>query len=502
MEIDMKKVVIIGGGVAGLTAGIYLQKAGFTTEIYEKHQVAGGQCTGWKREGYFIDNCVHWLTGSAKGSALHDLWKETGVLGNGVELYEKKKFYTSELNGESITFWRDKERTRREMLALSPEDEKEINEFIAGVTLAESMTVPLEKPFDFMNIRDYIKLGLSMADMGKVMKAYGGIAVTQLAERFRHPLLRQALVDYMPPGYQAYALVVSYGTVTAGNGDIPKGGSLAMAMRMVHRYEALGGMLHTNTPVKNIIISGKRAQGVVLCDHTKIGADYVICACDTSHTFGTLLPRRYMPGQLKKLYERRDVYPVHSGFQVAFGVEEAFDEAQETTVLSCRPCTVGTRRIERISINNYAYESEFSPDGNTILQTNVVQTEEDYRYWERLYQDRETYDRQKKVLAEELKERIEERYPALKGKMKVLDVWTPATYHRYTNAYHGAYMAFCATGKAKNKTISGRLKGLTNVFLASQWQMGQGGLPTAAAMGKFASMYVIDHFQIGTGRNK
>ena len=121
---------------------------------------------------------------------------------------------------------------------------------------------------------------------------------------------------------------------------------------------------------------------------------------------------------------------------------------------------------------------------------------------ERIYQDREAYDRQKKVLAEELKERIEERYPALKGKMKVLDVWTPATYHRYTNAYHGAYMAFCATGKAKNKTISGRLKGLTNVFLASQWQMGQGGLPTAAAMGKFASMYVIDHFQIGTGRNK
>jgi phytoene dehydrogenase-like protein len=55
----MKKAVIIGGGISGMTAGILLQKAGFETEIYEKNSVPGGQCTGWKREGYTIDNCVH-----------------------------------------------------------------------------------------------------------------------------------------------------------------------------------------------------------------------------------------------------------------------------------------------------------------------------------------------------------------------------------------------------------------------------------------------------------
>ena len=32
----MKKIVIIGGGIAGMTAGVLLQKEGFTTEIYEK----------------------------------------------------------------------------------------------------------------------------------------------------------------------------------------------------------------------------------------------------------------------------------------------------------------------------------------------------------------------------------------------------------------------------------------------------------------------------------
>ena len=37
----MKKAVIVGGGIAGMTAGIYLQKAGIQTEIFEKNPVLG-----------------------------------------------------------------------------------------------------------------------------------------------------------------------------------------------------------------------------------------------------------------------------------------------------------------------------------------------------------------------------------------------------------------------------------------------------------------------------
>ena len=67
----MKKVIIIGGGISGLTAGILLQKKGFKTVIYEKNNVIGGLCSGWKKDGYFIDNCIHWLTGTNKNSSLY-----------------------------------------------------------------------------------------------------------------------------------------------------------------------------------------------------------------------------------------------------------------------------------------------------------------------------------------------------------------------------------------------------------------------------------------------
>ena len=487
----MKKIVIIGGGIAGMTAGVLLQKEGFNTEIYEKNALPGGQCTGWKREGYFIDNCIHWLTGTRSGSALHELWKEIGALGDDVELYKKEMFFSSKLNGQTLTFWRDKERTRKEMLELSPEDEKEINKLIDYVSMAETMTVPVEKPFDAMNFIDYMKLGMSMKAMGKVMKEYGNMDIHELAMRFKHPLIQRAIVDYMPSGYQAYAFLVSYGTVTGGNGDIPKGGSLQMSLRIAEKYKEHGGVIHTNANVDKIVLEGKKAAGILLDNGTRVEADYVVCACDTDYTFHQLLPETYMPQTLKKMYMERKKYPVSSGFQIAYAVDGVFAELTGTRVFSCDEISVGSHTVQSMSVQSYDYEPKFAPAGKMILQTNFSQTEDDYKYWEALYQNKSEYEKRKLEIAGQAVQRLVSQYPFLEGKIRVIDVWSPMTYTRYCNSYKGAYMSFTMTKQAKSITVPGVIKGIENVFLASQWQMGPGGLPTAAAMGKFAAWRII-----------
>ena len=50
-----KKIAIIGGGVAGLSAGIYAERLGYDTTIYEKNSVLGG-VTDYK-------SCQHMLEG-------------------------------------------------------------------------------------------------------------------------------------------------------------------------------------------------------------------------------------------------------------------------------------------------------------------------------------------------------------------------------------------------------------------------------------------------------
>ena len=67
----MKRILIIGGGISGLTAGIFAQKLGFESIIFEKHSILGGKCTGWDRGHYHIDGCIHWLTGTKDGDKVN-----------------------------------------------------------------------------------------------------------------------------------------------------------------------------------------------------------------------------------------------------------------------------------------------------------------------------------------------------------------------------------------------------------------------------------------------
>ena len=228
-----------------------------------------------------------------------------------------------------------------------------------------------------------------------------------------------------------------------------------------------------------------------MADGTRVEADYVVCACDTDYTFRALLPAGCMPKALKKQYEERDKYPVGSGFQIAYAVDGIFPEITDTRIFPCEEILVGKQTVQRMSIQSYYYEPAFAPEGKMVLQSNFAQNEEDYSYWESLYSDRTAYEQKKKEIAGQALERVVAEYPALAGKIRVLDVWTPMTYTRYCNSYKGAYMSFVTTKQAKSITVPGTIKGLKNVLLASQWLMGPGGLPTAAAMGKYAAWRII-----------
>ena len=114
-----EKVVIIGGGISGLSAGVYALMAGFEVEIYEKNAIPGGECIGWNRKGYHIDNCIHWLTGTRKDTEMYDVWKKTGALSDDTEYAKINEFYTSTFNGQSATLWNDLKRTERAYISCS-----------------------------------------------------------------------------------------------------------------------------------------------------------------------------------------------------------------------------------------------------------------------------------------------------------------------------------------------------------------------------------------------
>ena len=52
-------LLIIGGGIAGLSAGCYGRMNGYRTRIFEMHSLTGGLCTAWSRRGFLVDGCLH-----------------------------------------------------------------------------------------------------------------------------------------------------------------------------------------------------------------------------------------------------------------------------------------------------------------------------------------------------------------------------------------------------------------------------------------------------------
>ena len=51
----MKKIIVIGAGVAGLSAAVRLQKLGYEVDLYEKEEKIGGKMNQIKKDGFSFD---------------------------------------------------------------------------------------------------------------------------------------------------------------------------------------------------------------------------------------------------------------------------------------------------------------------------------------------------------------------------------------------------------------------------------------------------------------
>lgn len=481
-----KKILIVGGGLAGLSAGIYAQKCGFESEIYEKHSLPGGQCTGWYREGCFIDGCLDWLTGSSPNCDFYQIWKQLGALGDDIKVLQMPHFGVFCYDGVAVTLWQNLERTRQELLQLSPEDTALINRFIDDCLSVQTMQQPCHMPMDMLPLQELMKLGKSMAGAGSVMKAAGRFTCREYAQQYRNPVLRRVFSDCMPEGYSFYSFIFSYGIFCSGNGGLPEGGSLAFSRRIAQRYQQMGGVLHTGAGVTEICISGKRADGLRLENGSVVTGDYVICACDVHHVFATLLHGKYRDAEFERRFAAPDIYSLPTCAMAAFKIDADISELPHKIYFGTEPLTIGKTTFTALGMKHFCYEPSFAPAGCSVALVTMCQRDADYAAWEALAQDEGAYRAEKQRIAREVIRRITAQFPQLSGKISCIDVASPLTYTRYTNAYHGAWMSFMMTPKAKMMMHKGLIKGLDNVLLAGMWLQPPGGTPVAAVTGKFA----------------
>ncbi len=476
-------VVIIGGGIAGLSAGIFARANGFETTILEKHRVLGGECTGWDRKGYHIDGCIHWLVGTKEGTPMNDLWKSVGAL-DGVEIYHPDTFLTFEHESGTVPIYRDLDRLRESWLELSPSDADGIEDFCATIEKLGAYEMEAAKPMDMMSLLEKIRYMASMKEAGSVLKRYGKVGLAEYAERFRHPAIREMFATFAPGDYAVAFLFFGFATFVEGQSSIPAGGSKALAGRMAERYRALGGNVETGCEVVDVAIDGTRVAHVTAEDGRTFTADHFIAACDAHFVFERLLGGRYREPAFEKRFGDPKTYPLASNTYIGLGLEAEVGDMPRTVRFVCDGIEIAGSTIDQITLNHYAYEPDFAPEGCTALTVALNHFGEVVDHWLELAGDPEAYRREKERVGEAVRAAIEAHFPQFAGKLTVLDVATPATYERYCNAHRGSFMAFFPTIGSKMMAHTGRIKGLDNFVLSGQWLQPPGGLPIAVVTGK------------------
>lgn len=503
-----KKIAIIGGGVAGLSAGIYGQRAGFETTVYEKNSVLGGSLSGWYRNGYAIDNCLHWLTGTNEDSPTHNQWVELGVINDETVIVKRPYLLSSETNGVRVTLWRDPEKTRREMLEISPEDETEINLFIDCVNVATGIVANINHIQKLAKTVTEAETVLSHFEFARRAVLYMGINMEQWAKRFKSEAIRNLILDFTAKEYESYWLIVVYSFFVSGNADIVEGGSIRIADNITQTYLNAGGRIETNMEAKQIVIKknklpkiegvkikSKHAEKIIFENGDEVTADYIICACDVKYVFSKLIKRKKHKNKLiKYIFKHEDEFPMYSAFQAAFSVDGLFEEIGDSLGFECSPVEVAMQRYDRIFVKNYReYGDYIAPAGKTVIQCMFIQYEKDFKFWKKLYKsDKSRYDTVKNNIAMAIIHEIEKKFPEYEGKIHVLDTWTPYTYARRNNDTNGAFMRYITTAISNKAAIAQEVKGVDNVFLSSHWLKYPGGLPMAAYTGKNAIEIIAD----------
>lgn len=474
----MSKVIIIGAGVAGLSAGCYLRMNGFDTEIFELHTKPGGLCTSWERNGYIFDGCINWLVGSNPTSNYYPLWNELIDMRTLKFVDCHEYIRVEDENGRFISLRTNVDELERELLEKAPEDKELISEFTKAIRKLMDLQLPVEKAPETSNILDGIKKIFKLMPYMWEFKKWIRIPTAEIAEKCKNPLLKKVFKFTVTPEMSSFFLIMTLAWMHKKCAGYPIGGSLAFARLIEKKYLELGGKIHYNSRVKKILIQKNAAKGVLLENNESHESNIVVSTADGYSTIFEMLEGKYTNKKILGYYERYKTSP--SYLQVSLGISRAFPGVSHKLVLPLEKHLVidPNTSYEDIKVRVLNFDPTLAPEGKTVI-TCVLHTY-NHNYWIDLRKNNlEQYKLEKKRIVDEIIEILEKKFGNIKSNVDVTDISTPATVIRYTANWKGSLEGWLFTPEMGLKPMKKMLPGLKNFYMAGQWVEPCGGLPPA-----------------------
>jgi prolycopene isomerase len=482
-----KNVLIIGAGMAGLTAAAYLSRAGLKVDVYEQHTLPGGYISSFVREGFTFPAGPTSITSNG---IVFPILKELGLEG-------KRKFVHvgHQMSwGEHDVALRNAPQMMFDLSKRFPAQSQALQCYFRWVKIGgDGFRQLVESGMMFgqgilpkllnLLIKHPLMLWASWVARGQTNRSlhqrhFSDLALRGMLDELAYPVM---------PALNTLGMWISYFDDTWA----PVGGMQAFANTFVRFIREHGGEVHLGAPVERIRVEDGRATGITLRGGTTLDADWVISAADLRHTCFELIGHEHLtPGLVAKLEAARasePVFAVFLGLRASPELDRAFERFHEPHVIFT--CADG-RTIQVAWLNKD--DASIVPAGKHSLFVGWL---DDYKDWEPLKGDQAAYQARKAAVTDELITRAEEFLPGLRAHIEVQDAASPLTYERYTSNWQGS-----TTGWNWNPAHAPRFNftkdlPLKNFHAVGHYVFNPGGVPTAMITAWYIVREILKHTQ-------
>jgi phytoene desaturase len=326
-----KKVIVVGAGPGGLASALILASRGFEVDVFEKRDRVGGRNSCLEVDGFKFDVGPTFLM---MKFLLDDIFEEAGARSEDhMKFLRLDPLYKVIFGDRSLSPSAEPEGTREQIERLFPGRSGGLDRFLAGEKARFARIIPcLQRDYSslgrmlsptLMRALPYLGLGRSVFD---VLKGYFGDDELALLFSFQSKYLGMSAWK-CPGGFAMLSFIEhAYGVyhVLGGLSEI----SVALAKVAQER----GAHIRLRTPVRQLILDGRKVRGVELEDGERVECDDLILNADFGHAMTALVP----PGALHR-YSRERVERMQfscSTFMLYLGLDRIYPLPHHTIVFA------------------------------------------------------------------------------------------------------------------------------------------------------------------------